>query len=118
MKCCGGGIGDSFNVRRLWIYRSGNYPLSTRLRPGRRGSIRGRTRRGGGGGRSFNEDTGGAGAGADLASGTIPEEVVLVAMALVDPPTGCASIVLRGFSGDGSWLVSAAETQSLAFGDI
>ena len=78
---------------------------------------------GGGGGRGVGEGVGEGGAGDDLRFGTVPAGVVsaevLAVMVLVDPPTGFASAVPDNFSGDDGWLViSAAEKESLASGDI
>ena len=78
---------------------------------------------GGGGGRGVGEGVGEGGAGDDLRFGTVPAGVVpaevLAVMVLVDPPAGFASALPDEFSSDGGWLViSAAEKESLASGDI
>jgi hypothetical protein len=73
--------------------------------------------RGGPGGRSFDEDAGEGGAGADLIFGTVPAEVVLAAMVLVYPPTGFESAASGDFNGDDGWL-GAVEKQSLALSTL
>jgi hypothetical protein len=65
--------------------------------------------RGGPGRRSFDEDVGEGGAGADLRFGTVPAEVVLAAMVLIYPPTEFESAVPDDFIGDDGWLGAAAK---------